>query len=70
MSISNFLNFLVNNILYFELVKDGKFRKNFSVFDLKESIDEIIAVPKYKSEQLNITIFTKYLNFDELSKSI
>ena len=50
MSSSNILNFLVNDILDFAQVKDGKFRKNLQVFDLKESVEEIIAVQKYKAE--------------------
>jgi signal transduction histidine kinase len=49
MSSSNILNFLVNDILDFAQVKDGKFRKNLEIFDLKESVEEIIAVQKYKA---------------------
>ena len=41
---------LVNDILDFAQVKDGKFRKNLEIFDLKESVEEIIAVQKYKAE--------------------
>jgi hypothetical protein len=44
MSSSNILNFLVNDILDFAQVKDGKFRKNLEIFDLKESVEEIIDI--------------------------
>jgi hypothetical protein len=31
-------------------MKEGKFRKNFELFDLKESIKEILQILKYKSD--------------------
>jgi hypothetical protein len=37
-------------------LKYGKFRKNQEVFDLKESIEEIVKIQKYKADQFGIKI--------------
>jgi hypothetical protein len=31
-------------------MKEGKFRKNIEVFNIEESVNQIIKVQKYKSE--------------------
>ena len=41
MSGEKILNFLVNDILDFAQLRNGKFRKNISNFNIKDSINEI-----------------------------
>lgn len=44
MSSEKILNFLVNDILDFAQMRNGKFRKHNQNFNLKDSINEIILV--------------------------
>ena len=43
-SSTKLINYLVNDILDFAQLKSGKFRKDISKFDIRESIQEIIDV--------------------------
>ena len=54
MSNEKILNFLVNDILDFAQMKDGKFRKKIDIFNVQESVQEIINIQKYKTEQLGL----------------
>lgn len=44
MSSEKILNFLVNDILDFAQLRGGKFRKNKEIFNLNDSINEIISI--------------------------
>lgn len=48
------MSFLVQDILDYAQINAGKFRKIFSKFNLKDSIEEILLIMKYKAEQLGV----------------
>ena len=52
----------MNDILDFAQLKYGKFRKNQEIFNLKESIDEIVKIQKKDEDNLvfyHLYIFVK-----------
>ena len=63
------LNFLVKDILDFAYLKQGKFRKNIQNFNILECIQEIVSIQQYKSEQLNIKLNIKAINFERNCKN-
>ncbi len=60
------LNFLVNDILDFAQLRSSKFRKSTKCFDIKESIDEVLNIQKYKAEQMGISMKSEFHNFQTL----
>ena len=68
MSSQKILSFLVNDILDFAQLKYGKFRKNKEVFDISQSVEEIIKVQKFKADQMGIQINTKFINFEDIDR--
>ncbi len=65
MSNEKILSSLVCDVLDLTKLKSGKFKKNSQVLDLKQTINEIIMVLKYKAQQMGINIVQKYLNFEK-----
>jgi signal transduction histidine kinase len=57
------LNFLVNDMLDFASVQSGKFRKECSNFNIKESIMEIMLILQFKADQFGITVNLDLKNF-------
>lgn len=68
MSNEKILSSLVCDVLDLTKLKSGKFKKNSQVLDLKQTINEIIMVLKYKAQQMGINIVQKYLNFEKNNK--
>jgi signal transduction histidine kinase len=64
------MNFLVNDILDLSLIKSNNFRKNLTIFDLKECIQEIIQIYMFKSSQKSITINTNFKKFSSNKNDI
>ena len=58
------LTFLINDILDFAQLRSSKFRKVSSQFDIKEAIDEMINVLKFKADSMSISVTTDFANFD------
>lgn len=66
------IDFFVHDILDYSVItnKSENFTKNIDTFDIKESIDQIIAIMKDKAEKKNITIMTEYEGFDSVQNEI
>lgn len=60
------LNFLVNDMLDFASVQSGKFRKECSNFDIKDSIMEIMLILQFKADQFGININLDMSNFRKI----
>jgi len=43
-SSANMMKFLVQDLLDFAQIKSGKFRKNISNFNIRESIEEVMCI--------------------------
>jgi len=48
--IEKILNFLVNDILDFAQLREGKFRKNQEIFYIDKAVEEVAKVQSYKAE--------------------
>ena len=49
-------------------MRSGKFRKQILTFDLRESIQEVLNIQEYKSQQMGIKMIAEFENFEALSK--
>ncbi|CDW73961.1 pas domain s-box protein [Stylonychia lemnae] len=56
---SKFMCFLVNDLLDFFQIKNGKFKKNQQWVDLKSSIEELVEIFKIGANEKGIDIITK-----------
>lgn len=65
MSSERILCFLVNDILDYAQINAGKFRKLYVQFNLKESIEEIMLIMKFKADQLGIKMECKLQGFEQ-----
>ena len=63
-SSSKILCLLVNDILDYAQMKQGKFRKDCTQFDVSEAINEIIQIQKLKAEFLEINLYSIFEGFD------
>eukprot|EP00356_Strombidium_inclinatum_P011678 CAMPEP_0170485268 /NCGR_PEP_ID=MMETSP0208-20121228/4574_1 /TAXON_ID=197538 /ORGANISM="Strombidium inclinatum, Strain S3" /LENGTH=162 /DNA_ID=CAMNT_0010758865 /DNA_START=268 /DNA_END=756 /DNA_ORIENTATION=+ len=59
-SSANIMNFLVDDLLDFSQLNAGKFRQVLSTFNLKEAIDEVLAIQKEKAEMKGISLSAVY----------
>ena len=59
------LNFLVNDMLDFAQLSAGKFRKNWSQFELVGSISEVIDIMDFKAKELGITLLKSFELFEQ-----
>ena len=60
---SQILNFLVNDILDLAQIKQGKFRKDCSNFNICEAVEEVILVQQMKAEHSGIDLRHQMINF-------
>jgi signal transduction histidine kinase len=56
------MEFLVQDLLDFAQIKAGKFRKNIKLFNIKEAIDQVIAIQSYKAKKQGIDLLVEYIN--------
>ena len=57
------LHYFVNGMLTLAQIKNGKFRKECSNFDIRVAIKEIMLIQKQKAELLNINFTSLYSGF-------
>lgn len=70
MSSEKILSFLVNDILDYAQISSGKFRKNFSRFNIQECVEEIILVMRFKIEQIGINLKFELQGFEDNSRPV
>ena len=65
-SATKFIDFFVHDILDYTLLnnKENKFTKNNTVFNLKNSIQDVIDTLLDKCVMKNIQVQTKFIGFD------
>ena len=64
-SSTKILNFLVNDMLDFAQLRNGKLRKDISQFDIYEAIQEIVNLQLDKAKFLGIKLTLEMENFDQ-----
>ena len=51
---------LAGDLLDFSQLKNGKFRKNESLFDVKKCIEEIVMIQQFKADKLGVEMFCDF----------
>ena len=64
-SSTKILNFLVNDMLDFAQLRNGKLRKDISQFDISEAIQEIVNLQLDKAKFSGIKLTLEMENFDQ-----
>ena len=64
-SSAKLLNFSVNDMLSLAQLNSSKFRKEFCLFDIRDSIQEIMNIQKQKVEMQGVTLVANYQGFDK-----
>lgn len=59
-SSSNLMSFLVDDLLDFAQINNGKFRKVAKEFDLKEAVEEVIQIQKEKAKMQGIKLKARF----------
>jgi signal transduction histidine kinase len=54
---------LANDLIVMAQIKNGKFTKQETLFNIKDCIDEVVNIQIYKAQSLSIQIETNY-DFD------
>ena len=47
---------LAGDLLDFSQLKNGKFRKNESMFDVKQCIEDVVLIQQFKAQKLKIEV--------------
>ena len=61
-SSAHLMEFLVQDLLDFAQIKAGKFRKNIKLFNIKEAIDQVVAIQSYKAKKQGVELLVEYVN--------
>ena len=67
-SSSKIMMCLVGDLLDFELLSNGKFRKAEEEFNVKKTISEVVLIQEYKAMKMGVKIETFFHNFDHDSQ--
>ena len=59
------MNYMIQDLLDFAQIKAGKFRKNISMFDIRESVEKVMCIQRKKAEEKNIQFEVIYNNVDD-----
>jgi signal transduction histidine kinase len=57
------MTFIVQDLLDYAQIKAGKFRKNISIFNIRESIEKVMCIQRKKAEERGIDFSAVYKNF-------
>ena len=63
LSSTNLLNFYVNDLLDYAQINGGLFRQDCQNINIKDSIEEVMLVQKFKAESLGIHLQSKLVGF-------
>ena len=62
-SSANIMTFIVQDLLDYAQIKAGKFRKNITSFNIKDSIEKVMCIQRRKAEEKNLDFRIEYINF-------
>jgi len=60
---TKFLIFVVNDMLDLSQMKQNALRKTITLFDIRNTINEIVTIQDYRASQMKIKVSTKYYGF-------
>lgn len=64
---SSMMQFLVQDLLDYSQIKEGKFRKNTGLFDIYKAIEEVMSIQREKAQDKGIELSAKFVNFSASS---
>ena len=56
------MTFIVQDLLDYAQIKAGKFRKNITSFNIRESIEKVMCIQRMKAEEKNIDFNVQFIN--------
>tara|TARA_B110000285_G_scaffold75791_1_gene87267 strand:+ start:66 stop:263 length:198 start_codon:yes stop_codon:yes gene_type:complete len=56
------MTFIVQDLLDYAQIKAGKFRKNITSFNIKESIEKVMCIQRMKAEEKNLDFNVQFIN--------
>ena len=59
------MSFLIQDLLDFAQIKEGKFRKNICQFNIREAIEEVMSIQRHAIDQKVIQFTASYENIME-----
>ena len=62
------MSFMVQDLLDYSQIKAGKFRQNYSVFDIKDTINKVKDILRQKADEKNIKFFATFENLGSLQE--
>jgi len=59
------MTFMVNDLLDYAHLKSGKFRKNITLFNIREALWKVVSIVQQKANDLKISLNLEFLNISE-----
>jgi signal transduction histidine kinase len=56
------MTFIVQDLLDYAQIKAGKFRKNITSFNIRESIEKVMCIQRMKAEEKNLDFNVQFIN--------
>ena len=63
---ASILNFMVNDLLDFAQLSQGRFRQVNHQFNLIQALEDILSIQKYKADEFGINLKIEYENFEQM----
>jgi len=61
-SSTNFMSFLIHDLLDYAQIKSGKFRKNVELFNIHEAVEEIMCIQRQSAIEANLEFVAIFEN--------
>jgi len=61
-SASDLMKFIVQDLLDYAQIKDGKFRKSIQAFNIRDSVQRVISIQKQKADVLGLSLKATFEN--------
>ena len=56
------MNFLIQDLLDFAQIKNGKFRKNIAEFNLMDAIEEVLSIQRDQANKKGVSLTAEFVN--------
>jgi signal transduction histidine kinase len=59
------MTFIVQGMLDYAQMRNGKFRKNLEAFDVREMVEKVMIIQQKQAEEMKVELFAQFLNISE-----
>ena len=63
------MNFIIQDMLDFSQIKSGKFRKNFSSFNIKDTVSKVMKMQAQKAKHKDLKFEVEFLSILDSQES-